>query len=170
MTHMKNSSMILIFCSLFFLLSTAACASSEKIKSDKSTNDSSTKKNNQKKNIIPAESDFFKSPIVKKIHKRQARRLGVIQSLKKKGVIGEAEDGLLKIRDASNLSKKDKVTMEKLVKVENKDRIIIFKDIAKRQKFNEFDYNFLRRNMFDTYLDLDPIGTYYYSNRAWLKK
>lgn len=113
---------------------------------------------------------FLDLDIVKKINKRQARRSNALETLKLKGTIGESENGLIKIRQTTGLSKKDQDTMKKLVQVENNDRTLVYKKIQELEKYKPLQMKFLRKKMFENYLELDLPGSYYYEGSAWKKK
>ena len=107
---------------------------------------------------------------VKKIHKRQARRMVPIRLYKKKGFIGEKEDGLLSIRNTDKMSKKEKRKLKNLLNMENRDRNKLYQIISKANKHSKKQKALLRLNMFRSHLDIDPRGTYYFENGQWHKK
>lgn len=122
------------------------------------------------KEKVKPPTSFLNLDIVKKIHKRQARRTNALDSLKEKGSIGESDLGLLKIRQTKGLTKKDIVTMKKLVQVENNDRLVVYKKIQELEKYNKIEMKVLVNQMFEKYLELDLPGTYYFQNSTWKKK
>ncbi len=113
---------------------------------------------------------FYKNATLEKIYKRQAKRMKRIDAYKKKGIIGEADSGLLKIRQPQALNGKAKAMMEKVVKVENSDRQIIIREIEKGISGTEKRKAFVRRRLFELYRQTDPRGTYFFQADHWNKK
>ena len=125
-------------------------------------NKSKKKQANQKK--------YFNHPTVKAIHKRRARRIASIEKYKEKKIVGEADNGLLKIRSAKRLNKKQKKKLESVIKKENKDRNKLYRILMKVEKFPADQEAVLRESMFESYLQWDPEGTYFYEKTHWQKK
>ncbi len=93
-----------------------------------------------------------------------------IRQYKKKGILGEKDNGLLAIRNTDDLSRKEKLKLKKLVNSENKDRNKLYKIISKANQHSEKQEALLRLNMFRAHLDVDPRGTYYFEKKQWYKK
>ncbi len=119
---------------------------------------------------VKVPTTFLDSKMVKKIHSRQARRKNALDSLKAKGVIGEASTGFIKVRTTKGLSPKTVNRMKKLVQVENNDRKLVYKKIQKMENYNKIEMRVLLDQMFQKYLELDLPGTYYYSQGQWQTK
>ena len=139
--------------------------------------ESSPKEEVKKEIVVPekisrsVEKSFLDSSIVKKIHKRQARRRNALNALKLKGVVGEAENGTIMIRDITVIKKKkSQEKIEKLVKVENNDRELVIKEMVKVNKFKAKDEVLLRLKLFEGYLKYDGKGTYHFRNNRWQQK
>jgi len=69
----------------------------------------------------------------KEITARRKARAGRLEEWKNKGAVGEGRDGLLVVRSVGDLSAKDKGALHKLVKMENKDRKVLFPLIASNE-------------------------------------
>ena len=69
------------------------------------------------------------------IKNRMRSRMSELQSLKSSGVICEARDGLVKIKDSAKASKESK----ELVSIENKDREELYSAIPEANHFNDPD-------------------------------
>lgn len=129
---------------------------------------SALKKPSKNKKLSP--DPFYKSSKLNKIYLRQAKRQRVIIDYKKKGWVGESDDGSLKIRDIKKVSSKDRALLQKAVKVENSDRKIILKEIEKTAKYSESEKKQMRQRLFKGYLEMDPKGTYYFQADHWQVK
>ena len=112
----------------------------------------------------------FDSKIVKRIHRRKARRMESIGVYKRKGFIGEREDGLLAIRTTKGLSKAKKKKLEKLVAAENRDRNKLYRILARAKGRSKKEEVLLRFDMFRAHLDVDLEGTYYFEKGYWRRK
>lgn len=142
----------------------------------KASDKKKTKEANKEKAVTKKKSSndekkdpFYANKTLKKIYYRQAKRASRIRNYKIKGVIGEADDGLLKIRDSSSLKKEDKLKMEKIVKVENSDRNRIFKEVEKGIPSSQLDREANRRHLFKFYHAGDETGMYYFQADHWMK-
>lgn len=110
------------------------------------------------------------SRAVSKIHKRQARRMTAIKGYKRKGIIGEKENGLLAIRSMDKLSKKEKSRLRRIVDRENRDRNKLYQIISRASGHSKKEATFLRLNMFQSHLEVDLRGTYYFEKGRWQQK
>jgi uncharacterized protein YdbL (DUF1318 family) len=71
------------------------------------------------------------NPAIRKIIDSRAARLGAVNDLKAKGVIGESNQALLVVRNLDAIQGlKERADAQKLVKDENADREQLFKEIA----------------------------------------
>ncbi len=71
------------------------------------------------------------SPAIDAIKKRISQRFDKLKPYFKAGAIGEANDGLVSIRDASILPMKDRATLNRIVNEENADRKALYQEVAK---------------------------------------
>jgi hypothetical protein len=108
-------------------------------------------------------------PEIKKIFERQAKRRPSILNSKNKGLIGESQDGLLKMRTDKGLSQDVKKKLKTLVDMENKDRSRFYKAMSIELK-DSTQVERIKNNMFETYLSTDPSGVYYFKDKQWHKK
>ena len=113
---------------------------------------------------------FAENKTLKKIYGRQARRAKTIFAFKKKGVLGEADNALLKVKTTKGLSKKEKEIMEKFVKAENNDRKRIIAEIEKGGNYSDRQKTEIRQNLFKLNKASDIKGIYFYQADHWHKK
>ena len=71
------------------------------------------------------------NPAIDAIKKRITQRFDKLKPYFKAGAIGEANDGLVSIRDASILPMKDRATLNRIVNEENADRTALYQEVAK---------------------------------------
>lgn len=71
------------------------------------------------------------NPTIRALLASMKERLETLRPLYEKGVIGEANDGLLSIRSSDELGLKEKADVKKLVKTENSDRENLFSEFLK---------------------------------------
>ncbi|MBI4829988.1 MAG: YdbL family protein [Candidatus Lindowbacteria bacterium] len=76
------------------------------------------------------------TPNVRALRASMKERFDSIRPLYDKGVIGEANDGLVAIRSLEGLDLKGKADANKLVKAENADRENLYKEIAKANELS----------------------------------
>jgi hypothetical protein len=113
---------------------------------------------------------FFSSPLIDKISRRQAKRMKRVVYFKKKGTLGEADNGLLKIRSTKALSKKEIQLLSQLVKVENSDREKIFQEMTKDGYYSKKNRKEMRARYFRYFRQMDPKGVYFFQADHWHKK
>jgi uncharacterized protein YdbL (DUF1318 family) len=109
-------------------------------------------------------------PAAKKHFKSQLTRMDEIRKNKFAGYIGEADNGMLAIRDIKALSKDEQKKITKLVDDENKDRKQIYAILIKHNKLNEKEKAMLVRSAYETYKNMDSKKTYHLENKKWLQK
>lgn len=93
-----------------------------------------------------------------------------IRKHKFSGYIGEAETGLLAIREIKALSKDEQKKIAKLVEDENKDRKQIYVILIKHNKLSDKEKTMLIRSAYETYKNMDSKKTYHFENKKWLQK
>lgn len=109
-------------------------------------------------------------PKAKSAIKAQQTRIDIINAHKYKGVLGEADNAMLALHETKGLSEKQIQFAKELIDKENKDRKIIFDEIAKYNKLSEKEKEFLIRSAFETYRNTSFKGTYYFEKNVWHKK
>lgn len=109
-------------------------------------------------------------PAAKKYFKSQLSRMDDIRKNKFSGYIGEADTGLLAIREVKSLSKDEQKKIIKLLDDENKDRTQIYAILIKHNKLNEKEKTMLIRSAYETYKNMDSKKTYHFENKKWLQK
>jgi hypothetical protein len=113
---------------------------------------------------------FDQSKVVDQVAKNQARRMRLIDRFKKRGVIGEADNGMIKIRQSQGLSAEEKQKLMSLVKAENNDREKMFKVMEQQAAYNQEDKQYMRRKYFEHNRVSDPDGSYFFQADHWHKK
>lgn len=93
-----------------------------------------------------------------------------IRKHKFSGYIGEADNGMLAIREIKTLSKDEQKKISKLVDDENRDRKQIYAILGKHNKLNEKEKAMLIRSAYETYKNMDSKKTYHFENKKWLQK
>ncbi|MGR3319265.1 MAG: YdbL family protein [Candidatus Anammoxibacter sp.] len=74
------------------------------------------------------------SPAIRKVINAMKSRNAKIKSFKNSGAIGENADGLLAIRDLSNLAGEEIRTVKRLLKADNNDRKTLYNELATANK------------------------------------
>ncbi|MCJ8275680.1 MAG: DUF1318 domain-containing protein [Bdellovibrionales bacterium] len=131
---------------------------------------SETKAKKKKKGLVNPKPLVLKTSKVKKIQKRQARRMTRVDYYKVNKNIGEKENGLIAVRSKKGLSKKQLKELIELVEAENKDRNLLYAMIVKNSGYDKKREAILRNSFFESYQEWAPVGTYYYKNNKWQKK
>lgn len=108
-------------------------------------------------------------PKAKKWQERQLQRMDVIDTIKGKGYAGEAETGLLKIRELKGLKDIEKKFVEQSVADENIDRTNIYNEIAAYNKMKKQEKELLIKNAYEVYRNTSKKGTYYFEKGLWQK-
>ena len=83
----------------------------------------------------PVDLNVTTPGIRKKIESRQAR-YQMLKPYLDKGILGEGAKGMLAIRGLSGLSGRDKVTVNRLLKAENRDREDLVAELARANNFD----------------------------------
>lgn len=109
-------------------------------------------------------------PAAKKHFKAQLGRMDEIRKYKFAGHIGEADSGMLAIRDIKSLSKDEQKKITKLVDDENKDRKQIYAILVKHNKLSDKEKDMLLRSAFETYRNMDSKKTFHFENKKWQQK
>ncbi len=109
-------------------------------------------------------------PAANKHFKSQLTRMDEIRKNKFAGYIGEADTGLLAIREIKALSKDEQKKITKLVEDENKDRKQIYAILIKHNKLKDQEKTMLIRSAYETYKNMDSKKTYHFENKKWLQK
>ena len=70
------------------------------------------------------------SPVIDQAQARRKERVSDIQNYKKDKVVGENRDGLLEIRSSAGMDGEQSAALQKMVKADNSDRMIIYREIV----------------------------------------
>jgi len=76
------------------------------------------------------------SSVIDEAKARRIERLSDIQGYKDKKILGENNEGLLNIRSTEGLDGKQASLLQKMVKAENSDRMIIYREIVQINSMN----------------------------------
>ena len=76
------------------------------------------------------------TPAIRKVIATMKTRNSKVMHFKDKGLIGETYDGMLAIRDMSDLSGEDIRTIKRLLRAENNDRKTLYKELAVANKIS----------------------------------
>ena len=76
------------------------------------------------------------TPAIRKVIATMKTRNSKVMHFKDKGLIGETYDGMLAIRDMSGISGEDIRTIKRLLRAENTDREILYKELAVANKIS----------------------------------
>jgi uncharacterized protein YdbL (DUF1318 family) len=78
------------------------------------------------------EDPGISNPAIEKIIDSRAKRVDALKRFKDIGIIGEANDGTLAVRDLSKVEDlRERARVQKLVREENQDRQALYREIAK---------------------------------------
>jgi uncharacterized protein YdbL (DUF1318 family) len=110
------------------------------------------------------------TPKAKEIQDRQAKRLKAIDEFKKKGVIGETEQGLIETRDASAVKGLARNLLDKIVADENADREELYKELAQANSLSATTLSAMRRSFYESFKKASPAGSWYKTGGEWKKK
>mgnify|MGYP002835222557 CR=1 FL=1 len=117
-----------------------------------------------------AESEFsIKSAKAKEIQSRQASRISKIDRFKKKGLIGEAQNGLLEVKNDSG-KKLEMKRVNQLVAEENADRESLYNEVMSSNGIDPSQSARLRKSFHQSFVDASPAGTPVESNGQWKAK
>ena len=81
------------------------------------------------------------TPAIRKVIASMKSRNSIIDTFKKKGAIGETFHGKLEIRDYEGLGGSEIRTIKQLVKAENSDRNLLYKELADANDISASDIN-----------------------------
>lgn len=79
------------------------------------------------------------SPAIKRLRKSMANRQSKLDKFYRAGAVGFANNGNLKVRDASAVELRDRAKMKRLVAKENKDRAALYREIARANGHPEWE-------------------------------
>tara|TARA_B100000749_G_scaffold122825_1_gene93813 strand:- start:53005 stop:53595 length:591 start_codon:yes stop_codon:yes gene_type:complete len=120
--------------------------------------------------IAHAQAEFsIKSEKAKAIQVKQAKRLDKIDRFKKKGLIGEAENGLLVVKKESS-KKIEKKRVDQLVSEENADREMLYEEVMSSNGIDASQSARLRKSFHQSFVNASPAGTPVESGGSWTNK
>ena len=89
------------------------------------------------------------SPAIDSIKERIKQRFDALKPFFNAGAIGESNDGLVTIRDASVLPMKDRASLNRIVNEENADRKALYQEVAKELGVEDKDLPKVQRSFAD---------------------
>ncbi|WP_025270725.1 DUF1318 domain-containing protein [Hippea sp. KM1] len=106
---------------------------------------------------------------IKAIKNSMKQRFAIMKPYYQKGYLGETLDGHLKIYTQPK-SLKDKIKLKKLVAAENRDREMLYKEVARVLNIQPSQMDRLRRIFAKQWQDTAPAGTYIQTATGWVRK
>ena len=100
------------------------------------------------------------SPGAEAIKARMAPRVAELSSYKARGVIGEASNGTIVLKDAAGLALKDRAAVERLIQAENKDRADLYDEVQKVNNLNDRNQTRIRGHFSKAFKEHSPAGTW----------
>lgn len=88
------------------------------------------------------------------------KRYPLLKSYLSSGVLGESLDGYLTVKDVSHLSLRDKATVKRLMKAENKERSMLYKAVAQALSISPKQIPRLRKIFAKEWQRTAPPGTW----------
>ncbi len=111
------------------------------------------------------------SPAIDAIKKRISQRFDALKPYFKAGAIGEGNDGLVAIRDASVLPMKDRANVNRIVNEENTDRKVLYELVAKELGVEAKDLPKVRRSFAEKWQEFAGAGWWVqYAAGRWSKR
>jgi len=124
--------------------------------------------------IIPpayAEANLdISSSAIKSIHKRMRKRHGKLSQFYGNGAIGLTNDALIVLRNSSKVPLKKRRTVKNWVNAENKDRLNLYRQIARANGYPEWETN-IRNTFAKRWIRRASRGWWYQNERGqWRQK
>ena len=111
------------------------------------------------------------SPAIEALKQKIKKRFNELEPYFNAGAIGEANDGLVAIRDASVLPMKDRAQLNRLVSEENTDRKALYKEVAKELGVEAKDMPKVQRSFAEQWQDFARPGWWIQdANGTWKKR
>jgi uncharacterized protein YdbL (DUF1318 family) len=98
------------------------------------------------------------SPAIDALEEKIRKRFDELKPFFEAGAIGETNDGLVEIRDASVLPMKDRARLNRIVKEENADRKALYEEVAKELGVEAKDMPKLRRSFAEKWQEFTQPG------------
>ena len=110
------------------------------------------------------------SPEIRKIQASMKNRHGALKPFYDSGAIGYTKDGLVAVRDDSQVPLKQRGQLKGLVAADNKDRAALYKAIAKANAHPEWEQD-VRQTFAGTWVQQASPGWWYQNPQGqWVKK
>ena len=111
------------------------------------------------------------SPAIDALKEKIKKRFDDLEPYFNAGAIGEANDGLVAIRDASVLPMKDRAKLNRIVNEENADRKALYKEVAKELGVEAKDMPKVQRSFAEQWQDFARPGWWIQdANGTWKKR
>jgi len=105
--------------------------------------------------------------------KRIRDRFSQIKPFLERGVIGIASDGLVRMRDAAGLAQEERAALERLIRAENNDRLLLYRGLADETGHgDESDWiSYVGETFAAEWIGQAPAGWWYQDDRRrWAQK
>jgi len=105
--------------------------------------------------------------------KRIRDRFSQIKPFLERGAIGIGSDGLLRMRDAAGLAQEERAALERLIRAENSDRLLVYRGLADQTGHgDESDWiAYIGETFAAEWIGQAPAGWWYQDDRRrWAQK
>ena len=110
------------------------------------------------------------TPAIMSLKKSLGNRFVQLKPHLEAGVIGLTHDGIVALRDAATIDVKALITLDALIIEENKDRITLYREIARANGRPEWESD-LRNTFGKRWISRLPAGWFYRDEkRLWVRK
>lgn len=148
----------------------------EKQKEKKQDKESSIINDLKKLSLSPSEAfaqiDIeVSTPAIRALRESLKVRFSQLKPYYDMGVIGENNNGLIEIRDTSGLNLKQKAEINRLVDQENKDRISLYEEIMRANKFGKEILPEIQRIFANSWREKSLLNWWIQNDKGeWLRK
>ena len=110
------------------------------------------------------------TPAIMSLKKSLGNRFVQLKPHMEAGVIGLTHDGIVALRDAATIDVKALITLDALIIEENKDRITLYREIARANGRPEWESD-LRNTFGKRWISRLPAGWFYRDEKGlWVRK
>ncbi len=106
---------------------------------------------------------------IKAIKQSMKKRFGYMKRYYQAGYVAEMLNGYVKLYKTPK-SLRDKITLKKLIKKENMDRAMLYKEVAKILKIEPSQIGRLQKIFAKQWQDTAPKGSYIQTQTGWIRK
>ncbi len=121
--------------------------------------------------LYAQEATEVTTPKVRALQQSMRDRFAKIKPFFEKGIVGEGNDGFLKIRDESGLNLKDKATLRNLERDENNDRKNMYAEVARAMEIDASQIPKIQKIFAELWIKKAESGWWIQKeNGEWTKK